>query len=104
MLPKINRIPSQAIPDILQHGLRIRGECIDLVYKKIRPPSRFTVIVSTKIDKRAVIRNRMKRLVREAIHHLLPSLKQSIDGVFIVRKKLPDNEIDVEKQIQKLLK
>ena len=104
MLPKPNRIPSKNIADILRKGARIRGSCVDFVYKNTTLPPRFSVIVSTKIDKRAVVRNRMKRLVREAVWHILPSMKQGLDGVFIVRKKLPDNEIDVEKQMQKLLK
>ena len=104
MLPKQNRIPSQEISAILRNGLRSRDTSIDLFYKKTTPIPRFAVIVSTKIDKRATVRNRMKRLVREAVHHLLPSLSAPMDGVFVVRGKLPDNIVEIEKLVGALLK
>jgi len=62
---------------------------MDFVFKKTSETPRFAVIVSVKIDKRAVIRNRMKRLVREAIQKEIPSLTLTVDGVFLIKKKFP---------------
>ena len=95
MLPKPNRLPSQEMDILLRSGTRIRGDGIDLIYKKQSGFLRFAFIVSTKIDKRAVARNRMKRLMREAVHHMLPTTP-SIDAIFLVWKRLPDTEKEVE--------
>jgi len=48
--------------------------------------SRFGFIISKKIDKRAVRRNRIKRLLREAIRCLLPQIEKGYDVVFLVKK------------------
>ena len=37
--------------------------------------SRFTIVVSTKVDKRAVKRNRLKRIIREYIRNAMPGLR-----------------------------
>lgn len=37
-------------------------------------PPRIAVVVSQKVSKRAVVRNRIRRQVQGAIHHLLPQL------------------------------
>ncbi len=48
-------------------------------------PSRFGFIVSTKISKSAVVRNRVRRLLREAIQSVLPKVKPGYDSVILVR-------------------
>lgn len=90
MLSSLNRLPSTDISSILRTGIRIRGDFIDLIYHEQHSPSQFAVIVSAKVDKRATRRNRMKRLVREAVQHLLPSIQEGVCGVFVVRARLPD--------------
>jgi len=98
MLPRTFRLPSKDIPEVLRHGIRLRGEGVDFVYKKNRVSGyhRFAFIVSVKVDKRATVRNRMKRLLREAVQHILPGLPKGIDGALLVRGKLPDSKAEVE--------
>lgn len=48
--------------------------------------NRFGVIVSKKIDKRAVVRNRIKRLIYTAVGELQDKMKQGIDALFIIKK------------------
>lgn len=48
--------------------------------------SRLGVTVSTKIDKRAVVRNRIKRIIREAFRAFHKKLLQHFDIVVIARK------------------
>lgn len=50
-----------------------------------KEPSRFGFIVSTKISKSAVVRNRVRRLLCEAIQSLLPKMKPGYDSVILVR-------------------
>lgn len=46
--------------------------------------SRFTFIVSRKISKKATIRNKIKRQLRELVRPQMDKIKKGIDGVFIV--------------------
>lgn len=48
--------------------------------------NRFGVIVSNEIDKRAVIRNRIKRLIHSIVLELYDNIKYGIDTLFIIRK------------------
>lgn len=48
--------------------------------------SRFTVVVSLQVDKRATRRNRLKRRLREIIKLHLNSLKDGYDVVVITRR------------------
>jgi ribonuclease P protein component len=55
----------------------------------------FTVVISTKVHKRAVVRNRIKRLVREYIRKNLDKFRA---GSYVIAAKpkimqLPENEI-----------
>ncbi len=103
MLSAAHRLPKEEIPHLLRHGMRVRNETIELVYRKTNTDSRrFSFIVSTKIDKRATQRNRMRRTMSESVRHLLPTLSP-MDGIFIAKKNfavLP--QVDVEKIISGL--
>jgi ribonuclease P protein component len=58
----------------------------------VPPQNRYTVVAGKRVGK-AVHRNRVKRLVREALRHLHPSLRPGHDIVVIVRgttDELPD--------------
>lgn len=63
--------------------------------REVTLPSRFTVVVSTKVAKQAVKRNRMKRIVREFLRTHLSGLLAG-DYMFIVRpgaSKATSNEL-----------
>lgn len=47
--------------------------------------SRFGFIISTKISKKAVIRNRIKRTISEVIRKNLNNLKSGLDVVFLIK-------------------
>ena len=49
--------------------------------------SRFGFIVSKKIDKRATVRNRIKRVLRSCIEESLPKIKHGYDFLFILKKE-----------------
>ncbi len=56
--------------------------------QKIAAPPRFGFVISTKIDKRATVRNRIKRLLREAVRAKLSRIPEGFDLVFVVRPKI----------------
>lgn len=87
MLSSLNRLPKQSIADVVRLGTPVVGEGVVLRYKKTSNPPRFAVVISTKIDKRATQRNRMRRIVSESVRHVLPRITGA-DGVFMVRKNI----------------
>ena len=52
--------------------------------------SRFGFIVSKKIDKRAVVRNRIKRLIRSCIEKKLDDVIAGWDALFVIKKEIKD--------------
>lgn len=52
--------------------------------------SRFRVIVSKKIDKRAVVRNKIRRSFYSAFRELYPQLANSYDIIAVVKKYSED--------------
>ncbi len=71
----------------MRRGRRVSSEGVQLVFiQGALPVSRFAVIVPTTVDKRTVVRNRLRRLVRESVRLALPDVKPGWDGVFLIRK------------------
>lgn len=67
-----------------------------------REHSRFTVVVGTKVSKKAVERNRVKRQYREIIRLMLPNLKSGFDVMVLVSK--PALELEYEQKRERLTK
>lgn len=91
MLPRQNRITRIEIPVILRQGKRIRCTAIDLVTAPTKGDARFACIVPSGVDKRAAVRNRVKRVLRETVRLLLPNIRLPKDVVIIARTKLPND-------------
>lgn len=69
---------------------------IAYINRKDKNPSRFGFVVSTKIAKEAVIRNRCKRAMGEAVRIETVNLKDGFDVVFLAKSnivKIPTVEI-----------
>jgi len=47
--------------------------------------SRFGFIISTKISKKAVVRNRIKRIIADAVRVSLSKIKKGLDVVFLIK-------------------
>lgn len=87
MLPRNNRLPAPFIKAVLRRGRRLSFEGLQLfVLPNNLPVSRFAVVVPMSVDKRAVVRNRIRRVVRERLRRTIPTIAPGWDGVFIVRK------------------
>lgn len=89
MFPVQNRLPAYEIPLLFRSGKSSVIEGLQLRYTiRSEQTKRFAVVVPLSVSKKAVVRNRMKRLVRESIRHMLPEMPMGIDGVVLVRKNL----------------
>ena len=85
-----------------QNGKTIRGSRISLVFaENSRNKQRFAVVVSKKVMKSAVGRNRIRRRVYEAIRLQQTKITKPVDCIFIVYNK----EVMVMefKELQKLV-
>lgn len=81
MLPKKNRISKEAFPSSNMKGIRVFSPLFSGVIYKNEGLSRAAVVVSKKIAKTAVVRNRIRRRFYAAI---APLLKNTDKGGLIV--------------------
>ena len=66
---------------------------------------RFAFIVSKKIDKRAVVRNRTKRVLRSAVEEIIEKLKTGKDIVIISKKALiPEQNKEILENLELVLR
>ena len=71
-----------------KNGKTIRDSKISLVFAaNSRNKQRFAVVVSKKVLKSAVGRNRIRRRIYEVIREQLPNIKQPVDCIFVVYSK-----------------
>lgn len=111
MLSKKFRIPGNQIPQVLKKGKRYSFPLFNLVVLKLQvtsyklQASRFAFVVSTKISKKAVVRNRTKRLFSESVRLLFPQIKKGNDIIFFAKKPLEKEKLqDILPIVEKGLK
>jgi ribonuclease P protein component len=81
-----------------RHGASVRGSLISLKYAPRKPGQnyRVAVVVSRKVSKSAVTRNRIRRRVYEAVRQS-PKTPQALNLVFVVYNdrlaELPSKEV-----------
>jgi ribonuclease P protein component len=91
LLPKKNRLPAFKIPAVIKNGKHFVSTSLTLIIQskktdKIYGP-RIAIIVPKKISKQAVMRNKIKKKLREITRELL--LKITWDGFVIIMARKP---------------
>ncbi len=67
--------------------------------------NRYGIVVNTKIDKRAVVRNKIQRRIKETIRSQDKNLAQGFDLMFLVRESVKKlNYSEIENRLLKLFK
>lgn len=90
MIPYRHRFHGyNALRFVTRQGVAVRGRMITVKYtlNPRRSSSRFSVVVSKKIYKRAVQRNLVRRRVYEIIRRELPYLQEKHDVMIIVTNR-----------------
>ena len=88
MLPKANRLPSSFIPQIIHQGKRARDKFITLFFiNNTSANTRFAIIIPQSTDKRSVVRNKIKRTIRESIRKQLNLITPGWDVVIMINKQ-----------------
>ncbi len=99
MLAKKYRFHSRGgVRHVYRHGTTIRHPKVSLTYQRnVRGKTRFAVVVSKKVLKAAVGRNRIRRRVYETIRREFSGVSKSFDYIFTVYTKeirdLPQEEL-----------
>jgi len=105
VLPKKNRLKKKKdFGNIFKRGKSAKEDFLSFKWipngLKI---SRFGFIVSQKISKKATVRNKIKRRLREILKLNLPRLKKGIDGIFIAWPGLEERSFyDMETSIKNI--
>ncbi len=66
---------------------------------------RFVILVSNKISKKAVERNKIKRRIRAAVYYLLPKIKKNKDCAIITLKPIINADFsEIKKTLEEAFK
>lgn len=86
MLSKKNRLPGPSLPQLKSQGVLQFFKDFSCLYlpNNLEIP-RFGFIISKKIDKRAVVRNKLKRVFCQAVQQNLAQFKPG-DYLFLVKR------------------
>ncbi len=107
MLPFKNRIKKKKdFEKVFQEGDSFLGHFFVLKTKKnnLSHP-RFAFIISSKNERKAVRRNKIKRIFREAVRSYIPLLKENKDIIFIIKKDAKNKEYkEIKEEVEKALK
>ena len=107
MLSEINRLKKKKdFEKVFKKGKSFKEDFLILkIISNNLEVSRFGFIVSQKISKRASLRNKIKRRLRESVRLRLLKIKKGIDGVLITSPGLETKDFwEIEKSIDKLFK
>lgn len=77
---------------------------LGILNRKDEDPSLFGFVISTKISKKAVTRNKIKRILSEEVRQNYEKIKQGYDVVFLVKPSiLNKKDIEIKKEVIKAL-
>ena len=102
MLPQTNRLnKDKEIKGLVQTGKAFFLPQLVIKYKKVKEKElKIGFVVSTKVDKRAVVRNKLKRQLREIVHKLLLDLESGYHVILIAKSSaLELNYTELTKQV-----
>ena len=106
MLPKQHRLPLRTdLVRTQKEGKLYQGKLFSLLVasQPEKNPSRFGFIISSKVHKKAVKRNRARRLLIEAIRPFLSKVRPGFDAIFLAKKTIIGPELEeIKKETQKL--
>ena len=106
MLPKNNSLKKKKDFDfVFKKGRSFKeGFLVLKIVSNNLEKSRFGIIISQKVSKKATVRNKIKRRIKVLIAKKLPQFKKNADLVLIVIPGLETKDIlETEKMITKLL-
>jgi len=91
---------------VAKRGRAVYGETIALKWiKNNLPQSRFGIVVSLKIDKRATVRNKIKRRIRAVIRENVKNIKIGYDYLILTKPEIKTLTYqNIEEKLMQFLK
>lgn len=105
MLAKINRLKKRKDFELIfKKGKKFKEDFLVLkIIKNNLNQSRFGFIVGGKISKKASLRNKIKRRLRELVRKKLKKIKKGFDAILIAKEGLENKDFwELEEIINKL--
>ena len=107
MLAKKNRLTKKKdFENVFKRGRSFKENF--LIFKIIENhlgKSRFGFVVSQKISKKAILRNKIKRRISESVRCKIGKLKKGIDGILIALPKIGEKDfLEIDETIKELFK
>ncbi len=101
MLPQVNRLKKEKDFDkVFKKGKSFKNSFLILrILQNNLKESHFGFIVSKKVSKKAILRNKIKRRLRDIIRQNIKNIKKGIDVVLIVLPGLEKNNFLETKEI-----
>jgi ribonuclease P protein component len=95
-LPATQKLNKPSFYRASNFSLKVSSNNLDL--------SRFGFVVRKSVDKRAVVRNRARRVFRSCIEEMLSGINQGLDMLFVLEKGIIGKEREeILQEIKKLL-
>lgn len=107
MLPKINRLTANK--DFNKVFKKGKGQGKDFLFlksfKNNLQTSRFGIVVSQKISKKATERNKIKRQISEILKLEMPKIKKGVDVILLVKPSIKKKGfIEIKTKLKEVLK
>jgi ribonuclease P protein component len=105
VLKKINRFEKKRdFEEVMDKGILIQSPFFGLKIIKNGDEKKFGFVISKKISKKAVVRNKIKRLLAEVVRKILIDSEWKGKAIFLVKKRaLEADTNDLEKEIRRVL-
>ena len=107
-LPKSNRLTrDKDFKNVFDSGETVKDSFLFIKFLKneSRKSSRFGIVISSKVSKKATVRNRIRRQISEIIRNSLKGVVGNVDVVIVTNSKIINKEFtEIEKVVLKLLK
>lgn len=108
MLAQKHRLTGRSVlEEVKKEGSLYQSDLFGILVHKRKDdePSKFAFIVSTKISKIAVARNKAKRKLREAVNKKIEKVVKGYDVLFLAKKTtLETKSKEIEKEVEKTFK
>jgi ribonuclease P protein component len=97
MIASVYRLRGNSFKEVLDKGKMFQSDSFGIAFVKREDEEvpRFGFIVSTKVSKEAVQRNRIKRALSEAVRFMTSDIKSGYDVVFLAKQRAARSSTDV---------
>lgn len=105
MLSHEFRLLGSRIPVVLKQGRRVHSDIATLIFMQNEGGgSHIATIIPIKLSKKAVYRNRSRRLINETVRLNISKIKPGFDMIIMAKKLLREEKLaEIEKPIVELL-